>query len=267
MSTTNATAPTDPELEHLAHEHVHRTAGAVEQGGVCRGHWLRVGPAAVSVVPAHRYPRARDVAATRPRRIPRRRHHRRWPAGQDVPAARRRAGGHPLRAGRGAGRLGRPRRPVLAGREPRRRRGGARLRPRLRRRDVRPRARPGRRPRRAGGRRRRAAPQPGRAGLRPGQAGDAPAPHRASASPCPRWAQVGDRGRRCRPSATRSAGRWWSRPPAAATTARACASSRPPTRPPTGWRPSPVTRRPGRACSPAACWPRSGWSSSASSRC
>ena len=149
MSTTNATAPTTPNLSISRTRTSTAPRSAVEQGGVCTGATaLRVGPAAVSARPAHRYPRRRDVAATRPRRIPRRRHHRRWPAGPDVRS-------HPPSGWRSPSRVlaeapdavGRPGRPVRAGRRPHRRRGGARLRPRLRRRDLRPRARAGRRAR------------------------------------------------------------------------------------------------------------------------
>ena len=84
-------------------------------------------------------------------------------------------------------------------------------------------------PARAGRRRGRRAPAPGRAAARPGQARDAARGWPRSGLPVPRVR----RGRRRRPtssgSAPSTAGRWCSRPSAAATTGAACGCSTGPT--------------------------------------
>ena len=146
---------------------------------------------------------------------------RRRPAGAHDAAGRDRSRGRTARAGaaprrsRGAGDAGhRDRRPP-------RLRGAEGLRRRLRRADLRPRARPHRLPARAGGRRRRRPPRPRRAGLRAGQGLDAA----AAVRPRPAVPGVGAGRLRRRPRRLRrhwSASPTSSRRPAAATTAAAC---------------------------------------------
>ena len=249
----------DAELDHLAVDDVHRAARPVEDAGDAAGGG-RGGRGHRSSLPTcGRYPRR----VTTPRRAP-----GGFPVVGIIGGGQlarmcagpgRRAGGDAERARRGRRRQRRARRAELAGRRPHRGRGRARLRPALRRRHLRPRARAGPRARPARRRGGRAAPAPGGAALRPGQARHARAAHRAR-RPLPAVGAGRHRGRGRPPSATPWAGRSSPRPRAAATTARACTLAADAGEL-TDW----LER--GRHPRAPVCCSRSGCRSSASSRC
>ena len=128
---------------------------------------------------------------------------------------------------------GGPGHPLGTGGRPQRPRGGPGLRPRVRRRHVRPRARAAGRARGPRGRRRRAAPQPARRCASPRTSSPCAQRLTEIGVACPAWA------RHALPptstsSPSRSAGPSSPRRPEAATTARGCASSPPPTSSTTG---------------------------------
>ena len=169
-STTNATRADDAELDRLAVEvpiaprrrsSRPATKRAPEEPSASRGPCAPTRPGH-GPRRASRYPPARDLPTARPRWVPRRRHHRRRPARpDDAPRPAAELGHLAQRARRGAGRrggAGRARRsPVGDHRDVE---AVASLRRRVRRRHLRPRARPRRGARGPRGRRRARAPEP-----------------------------------------------------------------------------------------------------------